>query len=65
MTKRERQLLKVLKYKQLLVNMDTQALIFLLSSPGTIEVAAIAARELLEERGLSAETFSNKKDQND
>ena len=62
MTKRERQFLKVLKYKQQLVKMDTQALLLLLSEPGVIEVAAIAAREVLEERGVSVETFSNKKD---
>ncbi len=64
MRKRDRHFLKVQEYKERFIKLPTETLVMRLGSHRLIEEAAIAAREVLEERG-AVKSFSSEKDSRD
>ena len=52
MRKRDQRFQKILEYKRRFSKLPNERLILLLSGPPLIKEAAIAAREVLEERGV-------------
>ena len=65
MSKRDHHFAKVQEYKERFSKQTTESLVLRLSGFRLIKEAAIAAREVLEERGVSVESFSSEKDSHD